>query len=145
MPITLLPSNLNVITDGLHNGNRQQLLRHVLHQNEFVLKFEFIDFLETHSLHQNSTDHRGGQTDLTLFQWIEAISIFSHLLLYGEAVFLSVAQSVCFEHRTEIVAMNNEKDRIAEFVRNQIMKLLAHILRSWLRRNGMKRRMEGLQ
>ena len=145
MPITLSPSNHNVIADGLQNGSQQRLLHHVLHQKEFVLRFEFVDFLETHSLHQNGTDHRGGQTEMTLFQWIETISIFAHLLLYRETVLLSVAHSVCFENRTEIVAMNNEKDRIAEFAKNQIIKLLAHILRSWSRRNGRNRRVERLQ
>ena len=145
MPIGLSPSNHNVAADGLQKVSRQQLLHHVLHQNEFGLKFESIDFLQTLSLHQNGTDHRGGQREMTLLQRIETISIFAHLLPYRETVFLSVAQSVCFEHRTEIVAMKNEKDRIAEFAKNQIMKLLAHILRSRSRRNGLIRRIQRLQ
>ena len=78
MPINLSLSNHNVIADGLQNGSRQQLLHHVLHQNEVGLKFESIYFMEIHSLHQNDTDHCGGQTEVTLLQWIETVFIFVH-------------------------------------------------------------------
>ena len=103
MPIVLSPSThsgsfeLQAASRGKgqrrHKMSRRKLLHHVLHENEFGLKFESIAFLQSISLSQGQGAMNS--TALSLLKRIETVSAFSHLVPYRETVLLNVAQCVC--------------------------------------------------
>jgi len=132
-----------------------KLLNHVLHHNEFQMKFESIELLNTLSAQQmkmmiakpeeeEEQKEINNPVELDLLRRIRILSQFGHLIPYRESVMLSVVQVITLKYKHQIYHFNFDKLAIKQFATNQCCALLAHILFAHKRKHGVLRSLKRL-
>eukprot|EP01084_Bolivina_argentea_P250153 419045_1 len=132
-PITLNPSVRSTsfeqppppIHDLNNENNPNKLLKHILNNNQYNIKFECI-----HLLNDIVCKY-------SLLKRIKIVSLFGHIISFRETVLLCLAQFITIQYKHQILKMNNDKLKIKKFATKYCLQLISNILLTYKKKNGL--------